>query len=258
MRNWNILAEEITNWISDYALENDIRALVVGVSGGVDSAVTSTLSARTGIRTIVLNMPIHQKKYQDDLSKKHISWLKDNFNNVEERIVNLSKTYDSFVETISVDEVSDLALANSRARLRMTALYATAGSNGGIVVGTGNKVEDFGVGFYTKYGDGGVDISPIADLLKTEVYQIARELDIIEEIIQAAPTDGLWGDGRSDEEQLGASYEELEWAMKESKNPSNKDLSEREKDVLGIYQRLNKSNSHKMNPIPIFKLYPSD
>mgnify|MGYP005655918519 FL=1 len=258
MRNWNILAEEITNWISDYALENDIRALVVGVSGGVDSAVTSTLSARTGIRTIVLNMPIHQKKYQDDLSKKHISWLKDNFNNVEERIVNLSKTYDSFVETVSVDEVSDIALANSRARLRMTALYATAGSNGGIVVGTGNKVEDFGVGFYTKYGDGGVDISPIADLLKTEVYQIARELDIIEEIIQAAPTDGLWGDGRSDEEQLGASYEELEWAMKESENPSNKDLSEREKDVLGIYQRLNKSNSHKMNPIPIFKLYPSD
>ena len=258
MRNWNILAEEITNWISDYALENDIRALVVGVSGGVDSAVTSTLSARTGIRTIVLNMPIHQKKYQDDLSKKHISWLKDNFNNVEERIVNLSKTYDSFVETMSVDEVSDLALANSRARLRMTALYATAGSNGGIVVGTGNKVEDFGVGFYTKYGDGGVDISPIADLLKTEVYQIARELDIIEEIIQAAPTDGLWGDGRSDEEQLGASYEELEWAMKESENPSNKDLSEREKDVLGIYQRLNKLNSHKMNPIPIFKLYPSD
>lgn len=258
MRNWNILAEEITNWISDYALENDIRALVVGVSGGVDSAVTSTLSARTGIRTIVLNMPIHQKKYQDDLSKKHISWLKDNFNNVEERIVNLSKTYDSFVETVSVDEVSDIALANSRARLRMTALYATAGSNGGIVVGTGNKVEDFGVGFYTKYGDGGVDISPIADLLKTEVYQIARELDIIEEIIQAAPTDGLWGDGRSDEEQLGASYEELEWAMKESENPSNKDLSEREKDVLGIYQRLNKLNSHKMNPIPIFKLYPSD
>ena len=258
MRNWNILAEEITNWISDYALENDIRALVVGVSGGVVSAVTSTLSARTGIRTIVLNMPIHQKKYQDDLSKKHISWLKDNFNNVEERMVNLSKTYDSFVETVSVDEVSDIALANSRARLRMTALYATAGSNGGIVVGTGNKVEDFGVGFYTKYGDGGVDISPIADLLKTEVYQIARELDIIEEIIQAAPTDGLWGDGRSDEEQLGASYEELEWAMKESKNPSNKELSEREKEVFSIYQRLNKSNSHKMNPIPIFKLYPSD
>ena len=258
MRNWNTLAQEITNWISDYVLENDIRSLVVGVSGGVDSAVTSTLSARTGIRTIVLNMPIHQKKYQDDLSKKHISWLKDNFNNVEERVVNLSKTYDSFVETVSVDEVSDLALANSRARLRMTALYATAGSNGGIVVGTGNKVEDFGVGFYTKYGDGGVDISPIADLLKTEVYQIARELDIIEEIIQAAPTDGLWGDGRSDEEQLGASYEELEWAMKESKNPSNKDLSKREKDVLGIYQRLNKSNSHKMNPIPIFKMYPTD
>ena len=258
MRNWNTLAEEITNWISDYALDNDIRSLVVGVSGGVDSAVTSTLSARTGIRTIVLNMPIHQKKYQNDLSKKHIRWLMDNYSNVEERTVNLSKTYDSFEEAVSVDEVSDLALANSRARLRMTTLYATAGSNGGIVVGTGNKVEDFGVGFYTKYGDGGVDISPIADLLKSEVYQIARELDIIEEIIQAAPTDGLWGDGRSDEEQLGASYEELEWAMKESKNPSNKDLSEREKELLAIYQRLNKSNSHKMNPIPIFKLYSSD
>ena len=258
MRNWNALSEEITNWISDYALENNIRSLVVGVSGGVDSAVTSTLSARTGIRTIVLNMPIHQRKHQNDLSEKHISWLKDNYNNVEERIVNLSKTYDSFVDAISGGEVSDLALANSRARLRMTTLYATAGSNGGIVVGTGNKVEDFGVGFYTKYGDGGVDISPIADLFKTEVYQIARELDIIDEIIQAAPTDGLWEDGRSDEEQLGASYEELEWAMKESKNLSNKDLSRREKEVLDIYQRLNKSNSHKMNPIPVFKLYPSD
>ena len=258
MRNWNALSEEITNWISDYALENNIRSLVVGVSGGVDSAVTSTLSARTGIRTIVLNMPIHQRKHQNDLSEKHISWLKDNYNNVEERIVNLSKTYDSFVDAISGVEVSDLALANSRARLRMTTLYATAGSNGGIVVGTGNKVEDFGVGFYTKYGDGGVDISPIADLFKTEVYQIARELDIIDEIIQAAPTDGLWEDGRSDEEQLGASYEELEWAMKESKNLSNKDLSQREKEVLDIYQRLNKSNSHKMNPIPVFKLYRSD
>ena len=258
MRNWNALAEEITSWISNYALENNIRSLVVGVSGGVDSAVTSTLSARTGIPTIVLNMPIHQKKHQNDLSTKHISWLKDNFNNVEGRIVNLSKMYDSFVDAISENEVSDLALANSRARLRMTALYATAGSNGGMVVGTGNKVEDFGIGFYTKYGDGGVDISPIADLLKTEVYQIARELDIIEEIIQAAPTDGLWEDGRSDEDQLGASYEELEWAMKESKYPSNKDLSEREKEVLDIYRRLNESNSHKMDPIPVFKFYPSD
>ena len=258
MRNWNALAEEITSWISNYALENNIRSLVVGVSGGVDSAVTSTLSARTGIPTIVLNMPIHQKKHQNDLSTKHISWLKDNFNNVEGRIVDLSKMYDSFVDAISENEVSDLALANSRARLRMTALYATASSNGGMVVGTGNKVEDFGIGFYTKYGDGGVDISPIADLLKTEVYQIARELDIIEEIIQADPTDGLWEDGRSDEDQLGASYEELEWAMKESKYPSNKDLSEREKEVLDIYRRLNESNSHKMDPIPVFKLYPSD
>ncbi|MGB1461247.1 MAG: NAD(+) synthase [Candidatus Thalassarchaeaceae archaeon] len=258
MRNWNALAEEITSWISDYAQENNIRSLIVGVSGGVDSAVTSTLSARTGIRTIAVNMPIHQKTQQNDLSMKHISWLKDNFDNVEERILNLSGTYDSFVESISKNEVSDLALANSRARLRMTALYATAGSNGGMVVGTGNKVEDFGVGFYTKYGDGGVDISPIADLLKTEVYFLAHELDIIEEIIQAAPTDGLWGDGRSDEEQLGASYEELEWAMKESEFPSDKDLSERERKVLDIYQRLNKSNSHKMNPIPVFKLYPDD
>ena len=240
MRNWNILAEEITNWISDYALENDIRALVVGVSGGVDSAVTSTLSARTGIRTIVLNMPIHQKKYQDDLSKKHISWLKDNFNNVEERIVNLSKTYDSFVETISVDEVSDLALANSRARLRMTALYATAGSNGGIVVGTGNKVEDFGVGFYTKYGDGGVDISPIADCLKTEVWDMGKELGINKEIIEADPTDGLWTDGRTDEQQVGLSYEEIEEAMLNEKS-SNRSR----------YLEIRSKNVHKMEPIPV-------
>ncbi len=254
MQNWNALAEEITSWISDYAQENNIRSLIVGVSGGVDSAVTSTLSARTGIRTIAVNMPIHQKTQQNDLSMKHISWLTDNFDNVEERVLNLSGTYDSFVESISKNEVSDLALANSRARLRMTALYATAGSNGGMVVGTGNKVEDFGVGFYTKYGDGGVDISPIADLLKTEVYFLANELDIIEEIIQAAPTDGLWEDGRSDEEQLGASYEELEWAMSVGESKPIENLSSRELEVLGIYRRFNEENKHKMSPIPIFQM----
>ena len=243
MRNWNILAEEITNWISDYALENNIRSLVVGVSGGVDSAVTSTLSARTGIRTIVLNMPIHQRKHQNDLSEKHISWLKDNYNNVEERIVNLSKTYDSFVDAISGGEVSDLALANSRARLRMTTLYATAGSNGGIVVGTGNKVEDFGVGFYTKYGDGGVDISPIADCNKTQVWELGKELGILKEIIEAAPTDGLWDDGRTDEGQLGLKYEELEEAMD---NPKSSNRAK--------YETIRKQNLHKMDPIPVCKI----
>ena len=258
MRNWNDLAKDITSWIKDYARDQNIQSLVVGVSGGVDSAVVSTLCARTGIRTIVLNMPIHQKSVQDNLSVGHISWLKDNFENVEERSVDLSEIYDGFVKIISKNEVSDLALANTRARLRMTTLYATAGSNGGIVVGTGNKVEDFGIGFYTKYGDGGVDISPIADLYKSDVYAIGEELGIIRGILDAAPTDGLWNDGRTDEDQIGASYDEIEWAMSESVSSKKGNLSEREKEVMEIYQRLNKTNLHKMKPIPVFKLYQDD
>ena len=253
MIDWSELADEITAWIADYAESNGISTLVIGVSGGIDSAVTSTLSAKTGLTTIVLNMPIHQDRKQNELSNKHISWLESNFDNVEGRLVDLTGTYDSFTEEMNEHDLSSLSLANSRARLRMTTLYAIAGSTGGIVVGTGNKVEDFGVGFFTKYGDGGVDISPIADLMKSEVYEIAKALDIVEEIQQAAPTDGLWDDGRTDEEQIGATYAELEWAMRHEENPSE-DLTERQDQVLEIYRGFNKANSHKMNPIPIFEI----
>ena len=253
MIDWSELADEITAWISDYAESNGISTLVIGVSGGIDSAVTSTLSAKTGLTTIVLNMPIHQDRKQNELSNKHISWLESNFDNVEGRLVDLTGTYDSFTDEMNEHDLSSLSLANSRARLRMTTLYAIAGSTGGIVVGTGNKVEDFGVGFFTKYGDGGVDISPIADLMKSEVYEIAKALDIVEEIQQAAPTDGLWDDGRTDEEQIGATYAELEWAMRHEENPSE-DLTERQHRILEIYRRFNKANSHKMNPIPIFEM----
>ena len=254
MIDWSELAGEITAWISDYAESNGITTLVIGVSGGVDSAVSSTLSARTGLPTIVVNMPIHQDPEQYELSKKHISWLESNFDNVEGRLVDLTGTYDVFNQEMKEQDLSSLAQANSRARLRMTTLYAIAGSTGGIVVGTGNKVEDFGVGFFTKYGDGGVDISPIADLYKSEVYALAEALGIIQEIQDAAPTDGLWIDGRTDEDQLGATYAELEWAMKEIDNPSGREHSAREEEVLERYLELNKANSHKMNPIPIFEM----
>lgn len=253
MIDWSELADEITAWIAGYAESNGISTLVIGVSGGIDSAVSSTLSARTGLPTIVLNMPIHQNPNQYELSNTHISWLESNFDNVEGRLVDLTGTYDKFNQEMKEQDLSSLALANSRARLRMTTLYAIASSTGGIVVGTGNKVEDFGVGFFTKYGDGGVDISPIADLMKSEVYEIAKALDIIEDIQQAAPTDGLWDDGRTDEEQIGATYAELEWAMRHEENPSE-DLTERQDQVLEIYRGFNKANSHKMNPIPIFEM----
>ena len=250
--NWRDVAEDISEWIGDYANKNGIEALVVGVSGGVDSAVTSTLSAMTGIDTIVLNMPIHQDRGQFDLSDRHIEWLKSKWGNVSGEVLDLSSTYDEFCS--EMEGLSELSQANSRARLRMTTLYAIAGSNNGIVVGTGNKVEDFGVGFFTKYGDGGVDISPIADLYKSEVFAIGNELGIIEEILDAAPTDGLWDDGRTDEEQMGASYDELEWAMKELENPSDSEMSDREREVMSLYVGLHESNSHKMAPIPVFKL----
>ena len=250
--NWRNVAEDISEWIGDYANKNGIEALVVGVSGGVDSAVTSTLSAMTGIDTIVLNMPIHQDRGQFDLSDRHIEWLKSKWGNVCGEVRDLSSTYDEFCS--EMEGLSELSQANSRARLRMTTLYAIAGSNNGIVVGTGNKVEDFGVGFFTKYGDGGMDISPIADLYKSEVFAIGKELGIIEEILDAAPTDGLWDDGRTDEEQMGASYDELEWAMKELENPSDSEMSDREREVMRLYVGLHESNSHKMVPIPVFKM----
>ena len=245
MKSYPELAGRIVKWISDYAKENEISTLVIGVSGGVDSAVTSTLCAETGLRTIALSMPIHQRKSQNDLSLSHCNWLKSNWNNVETDIIDLSETFDSISLALGSKGNSEMALANTRARLRMATLYAFAASNEGIVVGTGNKVEDFGVGFYTKYGDGGVDISPIADLYKSEVFSLASSLGIIQEIQEAAPTDGLWADGRTDEEQIGATYEELEWAMREIEDPSEEEPSERQRQVMARYIELNKANSHR-------------
>ena len=253
-KDWTDLAEDISDWIREYASENNISTLVVGVSGGVDSAVTSTLCAKTGLRTKVINMPINQNISQYNLSNQHIGWLKGKWDNVEDHIIDLTETYEVFHSKLKDFNVSDLSMANTRARLRMSTLYALAGSNNGIVVGTGNKVEDFGVGFFTKYGDGGVDISPIADLYKSEVYSLAKSLQIIQPIQDAPPTDGLWNDGRTDEDQIGATYEELEWAMNEIENPSlEKELNERLAEVMRIYLKFNRMNSHKMRPIPIFK-----
>jgi NAD+ synthase len=253
MEDWQTLSNEIADWLKEYADSNQITALIVGVSGGIDSAVTSALCAKTGLKTIALNMPIHQEALQYDLSNLHIEWLKSRWENVDSHTIDLTRTFDLYANELSNHSLSDLASANTRARLRMTTLYAIAGSNNGIVVGTGNKVEDFGVGFFTKYGDGGVDISPLADLYKSEVYALAEALGIVQEIQEAAPTDGLWNDGRTDEDQMGATYEELECAMGQIENPSSEALTERQEEVLGIYRRLHNANSHKMNPIPIFK-----
>tara|TARA_B100001778_G_scaffold254461_1_gene214512 strand:+ start:11 stop:817 length:807 start_codon:yes stop_codon:yes gene_type:complete len=254
MSDWDYLADDISNWILKYAENNNISSLVVGVSGGIDSAVVSTLCAKTGLTTVVVNMPIKQDKSQYNLSNQHIDWLVSKWNNVESQIIDLSETYDTLYSKLADYDVSELSMANTRARLRMSTLYALAGSKNGIVVGTGNKVEDFGIGFFTKYGDGGVDISPIADLYKSEVYSLAKSLDVIQSIQDAPPTDGLWNDGRTDEDQIGATYEELEWAMNEIENPSlTHEQDERLADVMRIYLKFNRMNSHKMNPIPIFK-----
>jgi NAD+ synthase len=234
----------VSNWIKDYAesMPSKAQALVVGISGGIDSSVSSTLSAMTGLKTIVLSMPIKQKNSEHDLSLKHQEWLIKNFKNVEAHTLNLDKLFESFENSLSKFD-SEHGMANSRARLRMTTLYQVAATNKGIVVGTGNKVEDFGVGFYTKYGDGGVDISPIADCNKTEVWEMGRELNILKEIIDASPTDGLWDDGRTDEGQLGLKYSELEEAM------NNPNSLNREK-----YEKIRKLNLHKMEPIPVCKI----
>ena len=237
-------AKIITDWINNYCETTSFnpKALVVGISGGIDSSVVSTLCANTGRKTIVLTMPIKQIKSQHDLSLKHAKWLKDKFKNVEHHLIEMDKIYGSFSQVLNNFD-NEHGFANSRARLRMATLYQVAASNNGIVVGTGNKVEDFGVGFYTKYGDGGVDISPIADCNKTEVWELGKELKILQEIIDAPPTDGLWDDGRTDEGQLGLSYKELEEAM-ENENSKN-----REK-----YIKIRNANLHKMDPIPVCKI----
>ena len=238
-------------------MENStIHGFVVGVSGGIDSALTSILCAETGKKVILLNLPIRQTNAEYDRAQLHISDLKKRYSNVESFIINLTETFSIFEKMLPIDiKENNLALANSRARLRMTALYAVAQANSCLVVGTGNKVEDFGLGFFTKYGDGGVDISPIADLSKSQVFALAKELNVIPEILQAKPTDGLWEDGRSDEDQIGASYPELEWAMGFSGDIAN--ISPRQKEVLNIYKHFHKSNEHKMKPIPVCKI-PTD
>ena len=242
---------DISKWIDEYCEQNNIRSLVIGVSGGIDSALTSTLCAITGRPTYLLTMPIHQDANQHDRGTRHIEWLMEEHDNVFYMNKDLTGVYDSFCSIMDKGERNQLGLANSRARLRMTTLYQIAQVYGGIVVGTGNKVEDFGVGFYTKYGDGGVDISPIADLTKTEVREMARELGVSEEILLAPPTDGLWDDGRTDEDQIGATYEELEWCMEFGGDTSR--LTDRQLEVMEIYNRLHSQNKHKMIPIPIYK-----
>ena len=248
---------EISKWIKNYAEQNKIKTLVIGVSGGVDSAVVSTLCAMTGLDVLVVNMPIHQDLVLDSRSDKHINWLLEKYKNVKAKKIDLTSCFDSFSTLFSDEDKDDLSLANSRARLRMTTLYQLASINSGIVVGTGNKVEDFGVGFFTKYGDGGVDISPIADLMKTEVWKLARDLGVIEEIVEAAPTDGLWNDGRTDEEQLGAPYSEIEKAMiyTEENNLSEYASTGNEKfdSILKSYWYHRSKNLHKMNPIPVYR-----
>ena len=236
-------AKIIIEWINNYCDSSSYKpkALVVGISGGIDSSVVSTLCANTGRKTIVLTMPIKQLKSQHDLSLRHAKWLKDKFKNVEHHLIEMDKIFNSFSQVLNNFD-NEHGFANSRARLRMATLYQVAAANSGIVVGTGNKVEDFGVGFYTKYGDGGVDISPIADCNKTEVWQLGKELGILKEIIVAPPTDGLWDDGRNDVQQLGMSYEDLEKAM------NNKDDPNYQK-----YLAIREKNLHKMNPIPVCK-----
>ena len=246
---------QIVNWLKDYAEKAKVNGFIIGISGGVDSAVTSTLCAQTGMKVLCLEMPIHQAPSQVNRGREHIAQLKARFSNVSDAETNLTSVFEAFKVQVSddADEAKvNLSLANTRARLRMTTLYYYAGIYGLLVAGTGNKVEDFGVGFYTKYGDGGVDLSPIADLMKSEVYTLGECLKIPDSILKAAPTDGLFGDDRSDEDQLGATYDELEWAMLE--NEAGKkitDFSDREKVVFEIYNRLNKSNQHKMNAIPV-------
>lgn len=250
--NTAAVISHITKWLTDYVNQSAATGFAVGVSGGIDSAVTSALAAATGLPVVCLQMPIHQPPAHVSRAEQHIAWLKSRLNNVSAVQVDLTPVYESMLVALPTvdDEINRfLPLANSRARLRMTTLYYFAALHGYLVVGTGNKVEDFGVGFYTKYGDGGVDLSPIADLMKSEVYALAEALDVSEAIRAAQPSDGLWQDDRSDEDQIGASYPELEWAMHYKGGDDT--LSARQKTVLQIYHRLHRANKHKMQPVPV-------
>ncbi len=251
----NKVIDYIVNWLKEYAENSKMEGFVVGISGGIDSAVTSTLCAKTGFPTLCIEMPIHQAESQINRAKEHIKQLKKTYANVTQEEVDLTTVFEEFKKQAPIptnNDLLNLSLANTRARLRMTSLYYFAGLHRYLVAGTGNKVEDFGVGFFTKYGDGGVDISPIADLLKSEVYILANELDVVQSIVIAAPTDGLFGDDRTDEDQIGASYDELEWAMKMKEQGYNSyDFQNRKKTVFELYAKLHKLNLHKMNPIPV-------
>ena len=241
--DYSVLRERIVNWIKDYANSNGIQSLVVGVSGGIDSAVVSTLCAETELPTFPLGMPIHQDSDQESLSDSHLASLEKRYKNVKTLKFNLTEVFEKFKKSLGEYAHDDLSLANTRSRLRMTTLYQIAGKYNGIVVGTGNKVEDYGVGFYTKYGDGGVDIAPIADLYKTEVWELGKFLGVSQKIIDASPTDGLWDDKRTDEDQLGASYSQLEEAMEYGTG-----------DGVKVLEKFSKMNQHKIQPIPTFKL----
>ena len=243
IEDYEVLKNRIVSWIKDYAESNGIKSLVVGVSGGIDSAVTSTLAAETGLMTYCIGMPLLQKEEQENLSDIHLDWLGDTYWDTKTEKFDLSNLFEVFRYTMRGYGEDKLSLANSRSRLRMVTLYQVAQTVGGIVVGTGNKVEDYGIGFYTKYGDGGVDIAPIADLYKSEVWELGRHLGINEKIINAKPTDGLWEDGRNDEDQIGASYAELEEAMEHRTGPA-----------VEILDKFSRQNRHKMEPIPTFLL----
>jgi len=247
------VAQYIVSWLDNYCSEAKAEGFIIGISGGVDSALTSMLCAMTGQKVILLSMPIRQTSAEYSRAKNHIEDMTDKYENVSSYDINLTDTFASFEKDMPFDiEEQHLAMANSRARLRMATLYAIGQANLCLVAGTGNKVEDFGVGFYTKYGDGGVDLSPIADLTKTQVWELAEEVGVINEIVVAKPTDGLWEDGRSDEDQIGASYPELEWAMEYSEDEN--DISERQKEVLAIYRKFNRANKHKMVAIPVCEI----
>ena len=258
MKNPEKVKKHIVHWLQNYIASAKMQGFVVGVSGGIDSAVTSTLCALTNLPVICLEMPIHQEARQVNRAQVHIQWLEKNYPNVQAQKISLTGMFENFKNNLpetDLKEQQNLSLANTRARFRMATLYYFAALHRYLVAGTGNKVEDFGVGFYTKYGDGGVDLSPIADLMKTEVFALGAHLGVIDSILNAAPTDGLWDDGRTDEQQLGASYPEMEWAMEAvTSSPIESSLTDRQKEVLRIYKKHHNANRHKMDPIPVCKI----